>query len=51
LPGAPPAAGLDQSADHEQGPTEALKWGLTHRYVSYDEQHIRRFEGFLPFSP
>ncbi|UCD52909.1 MAG: glycosyl hydrolase, partial [Phycisphaerales bacterium] len=47
----PPAAGLDQSADNEKGPLEALKWGLTHRYVSYDEQHVRRFEGYQPFSP
>jgi len=47
----PPAAGLDQSADNEKGPLEALKWGLTHKYVSYDEQYIRRFEGYQPFSP
>ena len=47
----PPAAGLDQAADNEKGPLEALKWGLTHKYVSYDEQYIRRFEGYMPFSP
>ena len=47
----PPAAGLDQSADNEKGPLEALTWGLTHKYVSYDEQYIRRFEGYQPFSP
>ncbi|MDA0194411.1 MAG: glycosyl hydrolase [Bacteroidetes bacterium] len=44
----PPAAGLDQSVDNEKGPLEALKWGLTHKYVSYDEQYIRRFEGRGP---
>ncbi len=47
----PPAAGLDQAADNEKGPLEALKWGLTHQYVSYDEQFIRRFEGYQPFNP
>jgi hypothetical protein len=47
----PPAAGLDRSVDFEIHPLEALKWGLTHRYVSYDDQYIRRFEGFMPFSP
>lgn len=47
----PPAAGLDQAADTEKGPLEALKWGLTHQYVSYDEQYIRRFDGYTPFSP
>ncbi|MEM9329646.1 MAG: glycosyl hydrolase [Bacteroidota bacterium] len=44
----PPAAGLDQSVNNELGPTEALKWGLTHKYVTYDEQQIKRFEGTLP---
>ena len=47
----PPAAGLDQAADNGKGPLETLKWGLTHKYVSYDEQYIRRFEGYTPFSP
>ena len=47
----PPAAGLDQSVDYNAGPLEALKWGLTHRYVSYDDQYIQRFEGFMPISP
>jgi len=47
----PPAAGLDQSADNENSPLEALKWGLTHEYVSYDWQYIRRFEGYQPFNP
>lgn len=47
----PPAAGLDQAADNEKGPLQALKWGLTHKYVSYNEQYIRRFEGYMPFSP
>lgn len=47
----PPAAGLDVSLDNEKGPLEALKWGLTHQYVSYDWQHIRRFDIHMPFSP
>lgn len=48
----PPAAGLDQSVDNEKGPLEALKWGLTHKYVTYEEQYIRRFEGSSPsFAP
>ena len=47
----PPAAGLDQSAENDANPVEALKWGLTHQYVSYDWQYIKRFEGFRPFSP
>ncbi|MEQ9439347.1 MAG: glycosyl hydrolase [Cyclobacteriaceae bacterium] len=47
----PPAAGLDLSADNEAGPVEALKWGLTHEYISYDWQVIKRFEGVQPFNP
>lgn len=47
----PPAAGLDRSIDTDKGPLQALKWGLTHKYVSYDWQYIRRFEIHLPFSP
>lgn len=47
----PPAAGLDRSIDTDKGPLEALKWGLTHKYVSYDRQYIRRFAIHKPFSP
>ncbi len=47
----PPAAGLDQSVDNDKSPIEALKWGLTHEYVTKDWQRIKRFEGFQPFSP
>jgi len=47
----PPAAGLDRSIDTDKGPLEALKWGLTHKYVSYDRQYIRRFAIHTPFSP
>ena len=47
----PPAAGLDRSIDTDKGPLEALKWGLTHKYVSYNRQYIRRFEIHVPFSP
>ncbi len=51
IKGGPPAAGLDRSLDPNKGPLEALTWGLTHRYVTYDWQHMRRFEIKLPFSP
>ena len=51
IKGGPPATGLNQAANFETGPVEALKWGLTHQYVSYDDQYIKRFEGFAPFSP
>jgi len=47
----PPAAGLDQSVNNDNSPVEALKWGLTHEYVSKDWQVIKRFEGYQPFSP
>jgi predicted GH43/DUF377 family glycosyl hydrolase len=47
----PPAAGLDQSVEFDNHPLEALNWGLTHQYVSYDWQYIKRFEGFRPVSP
>ena len=40
----PPAAGLVRSLETDKSPLEALKWGLTHIYVSYDWQYIRRFE-------
>ena len=40
----PPAAGLVRSLDTDKSPTEALKWGLTHQYVSYNWQYIRRFD-------
>ncbi len=45
----PPAPGLDRSIDTDAGPLEALKWGLTHKYVSYDRQYIQRFEIHMPF--
>ncbi len=47
----PPAARLNRAFDTDSGPLEALKWGLTHQYVSYDWQYIRRFESYIPFSP
>lgn len=40
----PPAAGLVRSLDTDKSPIEALKWGLTHQYVTYDWQYIKRFE-------
>ena len=47
----PPAAGLIHDLEFEEYPTAALKWGLTHEYVSYDWQYIRRFEARMPFNP
>ncbi|MDW7691409.1 glycosyl hydrolase [Flammeovirgaceae bacterium SG7u.111] len=47
----PPAAGLITSEDFEGAPTNALLWGLTHQYVTYDDQYIRRFVGKVPVSP
>lgn len=42
--GAPHAAGLVRSLNTEESPVTALSWGLTHQYVSYNWQYIRRFE-------
>ena len=47
----PPAAGLVRSLDTEAGPKEGLKWGLCHKYVSYNWQYIQRFELREPFAP
>lgn len=41
--GAPHAIGLNRAADNDENPTEILRWGLTHEYVNYNYQHIRRF--------
>ncbi|NET36240.1 MAG: glycosyl hydrolase [Cyanothece sp. SIO1E1] len=42
---APPhAIGLNRTLDTEE-PFAIFEWGLTHRYASYDYQHIRRYEG------
>lgn len=43
IKGAPHAIGLNRSADNEKGPTEILRWGLTHEYMTNDYQYIRRF--------
>lgn len=51
LKGGPPAAGLNRSIDTDASPIAALEWGLTHTYVSYDWQYIRRFESYVPFAP
>ena len=51
LKGGPPAAGLNRSFDTDAGPLNALEWGLTHQYVSYDWQYIRRFASYQPFAP
>ena len=48
---APEAASLEKFIDHDKDPIEALKWGLTHEYQSWDWQHIKRFEGYRPFIP
>ncbi|MEM9834040.1 MAG: family 43 glycosylhydrolase [Bacteroidota bacterium] len=47
----PPAAGLVRELNFEEHPGAALKWGLTHQYVSYDWQKIMRFEYKQPFAP
>ena len=47
----PPAVGLVRSLDADESPLAALEWGLTHQYVSYDWQYIRRFESVIPRSP
>ena len=44
IKGGPHAAGLVRSLDTEKSPTEALSWGLTHKYHDYNWQFIRRFE-------
>lgn len=47
----PPAAGLDRSIDTDESPLAGVKWGLCHKYVTYDWQYIQRFEIKLPVSP
>ena len=47
----PPAAGLLADADHDQGLQTTMQWGLTHEYVSYDWQYIKRFERKPMFHP
>ena len=44
----PVAVGLVDELDNEKGPLEALSWGLSHKYVSYNWQHITRFEIKFP---
>ncbi len=51
LKSGPPAAGLVRMLDTETSGISALEWGLTHQYVSYDWQYIKRFESYQPFSP
>lgn len=46
IKGAPHAIGLNRSADNEKAPTEILRWGLTHEYVTYDYQYIRGFRSW-----
>lgn len=43
IKGAPHAIGLNRSADNEKEPTEILRWGLTHQYMTSDYQYIRGF--------
>ena len=43
IKGAPHAIGLNRSADNEKEPTEILRWGLTHKYITSDYQAILRF--------
>jgi hypothetical protein len=51
LKSGPPAAGLLRELDADESPLAGLKWGLCHKYASYDWQYIRRFEVYQPFSP
>lgn len=44
IPGAPHAIGLNRTLDTEE-PFKIFEWGLTHEYMTYDWQWIRRFEG------
>lgn len=44
IPGAPHAMGLNRSLNSDE-PFSIFEWGLTHKYVSYDYQHIQRFAG------
>lgn len=47
----PPAAGLDRSIDTDESPLAAVRWGLCHKYVTYDWQYIQRFDIKMPHSP
>ncbi|WET04078.1 glycosyl hydrolase [Flavobacterium johnsoniae] len=40
---APHAIGINRTADNEKEPTEALRWGLTHKYNNWNYQSIMRF--------
>ncbi|RMG27001.1 MAG: glycosyl hydrolase [Bacteroidetes bacterium] len=46
----PPAAGLVRELNTEESPLSALRWGLTHEYVSRNWQRIKRFELKNPVS-
>ena len=46
IKGAPHAIGLNRTAENEKNPTEILRWGLTHEYVTYDYQYIRGFRSW-----
>ncbi|GAF03402.1 beta-xylosidase [Saccharicrinis fermentans DSM 9555 = JCM 21142] len=43
IPSAPHAIGLNRTVDNEKDPTEVMRWGLTHEYVTGDYQCIKRF--------
>ncbi len=47
----PPAAGVVDELDNEKGPLSTLQWGLSHQYVSYNWQYIRRFQIKVPVNP
>ncbi len=44
IPGAPHAIGLNRELNTGE-PFDIFGWGMTHQYMSYDYQYIRRFEG------
>ncbi len=46
IPTPPHAIGVNRTVDSEKDPTEVLRWGLTHEYVTSDYQCIRRFSSW-----
>lgn len=43
---APHAMGLLRENDDSETPFKIFEWGLTHEYVSWNYQYIRRFDGY-----
>jgi len=51
IKGGPEAAGLVRCLANDENPLDAIKWGLMHKYVTYDYQYIRRFQSYKPNNP